>query len=123
MQGSESISLVTINTQTNDTHFRGRGVQGTTSKVSLVLLVVDHVCESGPKVRVYKLAVLEFEFEARVKRNDQRRFPALQTTGVSTCKYKNKQHGGRLLFGKCGRVNVTTWVRTCGTLNRHTSVR
>jgi len=44
-------------------------------KVKLVLLLVDHICEPGPKVRVDERTILEFEFETCVQGNDQRRFP------------------------------------------------
>lgn len=43
--------------------------------MSLVLILLDHVGESGPEVGVDELAVLEFEFEARIKGDNEGRFP------------------------------------------------
>lgn len=41
-------------------------------QVLLVFLVIDHIREPGSEVRVNKGAILQLEFEASIKSDDQR---------------------------------------------------
>ena len=64
--GSELLVTVELNTQMWSTYFTRQRVLGAMGKVKLILLLVDHICEPSPKVRVDKRTILEFEFEACV---------------------------------------------------------
>jgi hypothetical protein len=52
--------------------------------MQLILVITDHICKTGAKVRVSKGAVFEFQLEARIERNNESGFPTYKQQQMST---------------------------------------